>query len=154
SSVYRGVEGAGKKSPLELPAKLGPKETLLKITYASLCGTDVHILASGMALGHEGVGVVEKIGSSVTQFMVGDRAGAGCIRKYIVAAIASIAPKGKMCIAMNAAPMTKKIITRAHSVPDNLPPDLATPLQCASATTYSAIVQSVKPGDRVGILGI
>ena len=80
SSVYRGVEGTGKKSPLELPAELGPKEILLKITHASLCGTDVHFLTSGMALGHEGVGIVEKIGSAVTQFKVGDRAGAGYIR--------------------------------------------------------------------------
>lgn len=41
---------------------------------------DVHFLASGMALGREGVGVVEKIGSGVTQFTVGDRADAGYIR--------------------------------------------------------------------------
>jgi len=60
SSVYRGVEGAGKKFPLELPADLGPKDILLKITHASLCGTDVHFLASGMALGHEGVGVASR----------------------------------------------------------------------------------------------
>jgi D-arabinose 1-dehydrogenase-like Zn-dependent alcohol dehydrogenase len=80
SSVYRGVEGTGKKVPLELPTTLGPKEILLKITHASLCGTDLHFLTSGMALGHEGVGIVEKIGSEVTQFKVGDRAGAGYIR--------------------------------------------------------------------------
>ena len=44
--------------------------------------------------------------------------------------------------------------TYVHKIPDNLPSELAAPLQCAGATTYSAIVQSVKPGDRVGILGI
>jgi len=80
SSVYRGVEGAGKKAPLELPTTLGPKEILLRITHASLCGTDLHFLTSGMALGHEGVGIVESIGSEVTKFKVGDRAGAGYIR--------------------------------------------------------------------------
>jgi D-arabinose 1-dehydrogenase-like Zn-dependent alcohol dehydrogenase len=80
ATVYRGVEGAGKKSPLELPTELGPKQILMKITHASLCGTDVHYLTSGIALGHEGVGIVEKIGSEVTQFKVGDRAGAGYMR--------------------------------------------------------------------------
>jgi threonine dehydrogenase-like Zn-dependent dehydrogenase len=78
--VYRGVEGTVKKLPVDLPAVLGPKEVLIKITHASLCGTDVHMIAQGISLGHEGVGVVEKIGSEVTQFKVGDRAGAGYLR--------------------------------------------------------------------------
>jgi D-arabinose 1-dehydrogenase-like Zn-dependent alcohol dehydrogenase len=80
NSVYRGVEGTVKKVSAELPAALGPKEILMKITHASLCGTDVHYIPYGAALGHEGVGIVEKIGSAVTQFKVGDRAGAGYLR--------------------------------------------------------------------------
>jgi D-arabinose 1-dehydrogenase-like Zn-dependent alcohol dehydrogenase len=78
--VYRGIEGTVRKVPLELPAELGPKEILIKITHASLCGTDVHYIPHSAALGHEGVGIVEKIGSAVTQFKVGDRAGAGYLR--------------------------------------------------------------------------
>jgi D-arabinose 1-dehydrogenase-like Zn-dependent alcohol dehydrogenase len=80
NNVYRGVEGTVKKVPFELPAELGPKEILIKITHSSLCGTDVHYIPYGAALGHEGVGIVEKIGSAVTQFKVGDRAGAGYLR--------------------------------------------------------------------------
>ena len=80
NNVYRGVEGTVKKVPSELPAELGPKEILIKITHSSLCGTDVHYIPYGAALGHEGVGIVEKIGSAVTQFKVGDRAGAGYLR--------------------------------------------------------------------------
>ena len=78
--VYRGVEGTVKKVPFNLPAELGPKEILIKITHSSLCGTDVHYIPYGAALGHEGVGIVEKIGSAVSQFKVGDRAGAGYLR--------------------------------------------------------------------------
>ncbi len=78
--VYRGVEGAVKKvADVELP-ELKPKEVLIKITHASLCGTDVHMIPHGMALGHEGVGIVEKIGSEVKTLKVGDRAGAGYLR--------------------------------------------------------------------------
>lgn len=80
NNVFRGIEGTVKKIPAELPAKLGPKEILIKITHASLCGTDVHFVPHGVALGHEGVGIVEKIGSAVTQFKIGDRAGAGYLR--------------------------------------------------------------------------
>jgi D-arabinose 1-dehydrogenase-like Zn-dependent alcohol dehydrogenase len=35
-----------------------------------------------------------------------------------------------------------------------MPSELAAPLQCAGSTVYSAIINSSKPGDRVGILGI
>jgi hypothetical protein len=80
ATVYRGVNGSAIASPFDLPSELGPKQILMKITHSSLCGTDVHYLSSGMALGHEGIGIVEKIGSEVTQFKVGDRAGAGYIR--------------------------------------------------------------------------
>lgn len=80
SSVYRGLPGAITNVPIDLPSTLKPREVLLKITHASLCGSDVHMFGQGCALGHEGVGIVEKIGSEVTQFKVGDRAGAGYLR--------------------------------------------------------------------------
>jgi threonine dehydrogenase-like Zn-dependent dehydrogenase len=80
NNIYRGVEGTVKKVPAELPTSLRPKEILLKITHASLCGTDVHFISHGIALGHEGVGIVQEIGSEVTQFKIGDRAGAGYLR--------------------------------------------------------------------------
>jgi NADPH:quinone reductase-like Zn-dependent oxidoreductase len=80
SNGFRGIEGAAKQVPIEISQELGPKEILLKITHSSICGTDVHLLTTGAALGHEGVGIVEKIGSEVTQFKVGDRAGAGYVR--------------------------------------------------------------------------
>jgi D-arabinose 1-dehydrogenase-like Zn-dependent alcohol dehydrogenase len=84
SSIFRGIDGTVKRIPNELPAELGPKDILIKITHASLCGTDVHVIAPGAALGHEGVGIVEKIGSAVTQFKIGDRAGAGYLRNVSV----------------------------------------------------------------------
>jgi len=82
--VYRGVEGVATKIPDALPSELGPKEVLLKITHASLCGTDLHFVPLGLALGHEGVGIVEKVGSAVTQLKIGDRAGAGWLRNVLI----------------------------------------------------------------------
>lgn len=49
---------------------LKPDEVLLKITHAGLCGTDQHYKTEDMVLGHEGVGVVQQVGSQVTAFKV------------------------------------------------------------------------------------
>lgn len=78
--VLRSFEGKVQKVPTEL-APLKPTEVLIKITHSGLCHTDMFYITSGMALGHEGVGIVEQIGSEVTQFKVGDRAGGGYLRK-------------------------------------------------------------------------
>jgi D-arabinose 1-dehydrogenase-like Zn-dependent alcohol dehydrogenase len=80
NNVFRGIEGKIRKTPFEIPAELGPYEVLVKITHSGFCGTDVHGIPHGMALGHEGVGVVAAIGNAVTNYKVGDRAGGGFLR--------------------------------------------------------------------------
>jgi threonine dehydrogenase-like Zn-dependent dehydrogenase len=47
-----------------------PDEVLLKITHAGLCGTDQHYRTSDIVLGHEGIGIVQQVGSQVTTFKV------------------------------------------------------------------------------------
>ncbi|EPE34004.1 GroES-like protein [Glarea lozoyensis ATCC 20868] len=165
ATVYRGVDGAGKASPLSIPDVLGPKQILLKITHASLCGTDVHFLTSGIALGHEGVGIVEKIGSEVTQFKVGDRAGAGYVRNSCGTCSYCLKGQDVWCHERsaygekdhNTGTFGTHYIgneTFLHRIPDSLASEHAAPLQCAGATVYTAITSVAKPGDRVGILGI
>ncbi|GJQ60389.1 MAG: L-threonine 3-dehydrogenase [Candidatus Scalindua sp. AMX11] len=66
--------------------QIGLRDVLIKVTYASICGTDVHIydwthwaqerLIPPRIIGHEFVGVVTEIGSEVTQVRVGDRVSA------------------------------------------------------------------------------
>lgn len=63
----------------------GPGDALIRITTTTICGTDIHILkgeypvASGLTIGHEPVGVIEKLGSAVTGFTDGQRVIAGAI---------------------------------------------------------------------------
>ncbi|WP_347091759.1 zinc-binding dehydrogenase [Sphingomonas parapaucimobilis] len=63
----------------------GPGDALIRITTTTICGTDIHILkgeypvASGLTIGHEPVGVIEKLGSAVTGFTEGQRVIAGAI---------------------------------------------------------------------------
>jgi threonine dehydrogenase-like Zn-dependent dehydrogenase len=64
---------------------VGPLDALVRITTTTICGTDVHILKGeyaverGLTVGHEPVGVIEKLGSSVTGFTEGQRVIAGAI---------------------------------------------------------------------------
>ncbi|MDH2352537.1 NAD(P)-dependent alcohol dehydrogenase [Bradyrhizobium sp. SSUT112] len=64
---------------------VGPLDALIRITTTTICGTDVHILkgeypvARGLTIGHEPVGVIEKLGSEVKGFHEGQRVIAGAI---------------------------------------------------------------------------
>lgn len=64
---------------------VGPLDALLRITTTTICGTDVHILKGeypverGLTIGHEPVGVIEKLGSAVTGLREGQRVIAGAI---------------------------------------------------------------------------
>jgi threonine dehydrogenase-like Zn-dependent dehydrogenase len=64
---------------------VGPLDALIRITTTTICGTDIHILkgeypvARGLTIGHEPVGVIEKLGSSVTGYREGQRVVAGAI---------------------------------------------------------------------------
>lgn len=49
---------------------LAPDQVLLKITHAGLCGTDEHFKTADMVLGHEGVGIVQQVGTEVDTFKV------------------------------------------------------------------------------------
>ena len=64
---------------------VGPNDALVRITLTTICGTDVHILkgeypvAQGLTVGHEPVGVIEKLGSAVVGYQEGQRVIAGAI---------------------------------------------------------------------------
>ncbi|MDM7949742.1 NAD(P)-dependent alcohol dehydrogenase [Hydrogenophaga sp.] len=64
---------------------VGPNDALVRITTTTICGTDVHILkgeypvAKGLTVGHEPVGVIEKLGSAVVGYTEGQRVIAGAI---------------------------------------------------------------------------
>ena len=64
---------------------VGPNDALVRITTTTICGTDVHILkgeypvAKGLTIGHEPVGIIEKLGSNVQGYREGQRVIAGAI---------------------------------------------------------------------------
>lgn len=64
---------------------VGPLDALIRVTTTTICGTDIHILKGeypverGLTIGHEPVGVIEKLGSAVQGYSEGQRVIAGAI---------------------------------------------------------------------------
>lgn len=80
--------GLGQKSLVERPKPTValPTDAVVRITKTSICGSDLHILKGdvtscqpGTILGHEGVGVVDSVGTAVSCFQPGDRVLISCI---------------------------------------------------------------------------
>ncbi len=80
--------GPGKKEWKDCPKPdiTASTDAIIKITKTTICGTDLHILKGDVAsfrpgriLGHEGVGVVDKVGNAVTAFKAGDKVLISCV---------------------------------------------------------------------------
>ncbi|WEW61454.1 hypothetical protein PRK78_006944 [Emydomyces testavorans] len=68
------------------PQLSAPTDAIVKLKYGTICGTDLHIIKGdvptatpGRILGHEGVGTIDELGSSVTGLRKGDTVLISCI---------------------------------------------------------------------------
>lgn len=62
------------------PKIKAPTDAIVRLTASAICGTDLHMIRGTLAgmkegtiLGHEGVGVIEEVGSAARNFKIGDR---------------------------------------------------------------------------------
>jgi alcohol dehydrogenase len=83
--VYKEV-GKVELQQRPIPKTAAPTDAVVRLTKTTICGTDLHIrkgdvttCAPGRILGHEGVGIVEEVGPSVTRFKNGDSVLISCI---------------------------------------------------------------------------
>jgi alcohol dehydrogenase len=83
--VYK---GPGEKALEDLPKPevKDAGDAIVRVTRTTICGTDLHILkgdvatcAPGRILGHEGVGIVDSVGSDVKSFKPGDHVLISCV---------------------------------------------------------------------------
>src|SRR5262245_3766751 len=76
--VYRGV-GEVEVADVPDPEIVEPGDAIVRVGLTAICGWDLHLfhgkapLEPGDTIGHEAIGVVEQVGSSVTRFAPGDR---------------------------------------------------------------------------------
>jgi uncharacterized zinc-type alcohol dehydrogenase-like protein len=162
-----------------------PKETdvQIDILFCGICHSDLHyardewhdVMAAVYPCvpGHEIVGRVANVGSSVTKFKTGDLVGVGCMVdsdgtcSNCKEGLEQFCPNNTLTYGApdkhGTAPVTyggysesivvdEKFVLR---IPDNLDPAGAAPLLCAGITTYSPLKHwKVGPGKKVGIVGL
>ena len=162
--------------PLEIKEVPTPEpaggQVLVRIEASGLCHTDIHAARGEWPVkptppfipGHEGVGIVQRIGAGVTEHQVGDRVAIPWLGHACGTCEYCVTGWETLCEAqLN----TGYAIDGGHAeyavadaryvvaVPDGIDPAEAAPLTCAGVTTYKAIkVGGVTPGDRVAIFGI
>ncbi|WP_431947742.1 alcohol dehydrogenase AdhP [Micromonospora marina] len=150
----------------------GPGEILVRVEASGLCHTDIHAARGEWPVkpvppfvpGHEGVGLVEKVGPGVTEHAVGDRVALPWLGWACGTCAYCVTGWETLCESQR---NTGYSIDGAHAeyavasaryavrVPDGVDPFEAAPLTCAGVTTYKAVkVAGVRPGERVAIFGI
>lgn len=154
-------------------------DVVIDIKYCGVCHSDIHQARNEwgnsvfpMVPGHEIVGIVTAVGSKVTKFKVGDRAGVGCF----VDSCTTCATRDLdlehylpgLVVTYNGVEADGKTATQGGysdcivvkegyvlSIPENLPLDAAAPLLCAGITLYSPLRHwKAGPGKKVAIVGM
>jgi len=76
--VYRGIERV-EVAEVPDPVLVEPSDAIVRVGLTAICGSDLHLyhgkapLEPGDTIGHEAIGVVDAVGSSVKRFAPGDR---------------------------------------------------------------------------------
>ncbi|WP_354686581.1 zinc-dependent alcohol dehydrogenase [Cupriavidus necator] len=126
-------------------------DAIVRLTASAICGTDLHFvrgtmegLAPGTVLGHEGVGVVEALGSGVRNLSVGDRV---VIPSTIACGYCSYCRDGYYAQCDNANPHGKQAGTAFYGGPEQTGPFQG--LQAEKARVPFAHVNLVKLPDAI-----
>ena len=150
----------------------GPGWVRLKVQACGICHSDSLVkeghwpgIQYPRVPGHEVVGVVDAVGTGVTQWKPGQRVGVGwhgghcgacdaCRNGDFFGCTVALQVTGISFDGGYGDYMVAPAIALAH-VPDDLTPVDAAPLMCAGITTYNALRNSgARAGDLVGVLGL
>lgn len=128
-----------------------PTDAVVRLTSSAICGTDLHMIRGtftgmqpGTILGHEGVGVVEQLGSDVRNLNIGDRV---VIPSTIACGICAYCRAGYYAQCDNANPNGKQAGTAFFGGPKETGPFDG--LQAEKARIPFANVGAVKLPDSV-----
>ena len=163
-----------------------PTDAIVRLTASAICGTDLHMVRGtmpgmepGTILGHEGVGVVEEVGTAVRNFKVGDRV---VIPSTISCGHCSLLPRrlprrsattptrtasrpaprssaarrrpGRSTASRPSSPASRSPTSSLVKLPDEMTDDQAILLSDIFPTGYfGADIAEIKPGDTVAVFG-
>lgn len=170
--VYQG-EGKIEWKDVQKPGIEKPTDALVKVLKTTICGTDLGILhgktptcTPGTTLGHEGVGVVEEVGSSVSNFKKGDHVIISCITadgtcEYCKKQMYSHCEDGGWILGhlINGTQAEYVRIPHAdmslYAIPEGVDEEAAVMLSDILPTGHEigVIKGRVKPGDTIAIVG-
>ncbi|KAL4875244.1 glycosyl hydrolase family 76-domain-containing protein [Aspergillus karnatakaensis] len=145
----------------------GPNDVLIKLNVTGLCQSDIHYMLDDIGAsmstfgvrspGHEGAGIVVKLGANVTNFKLGDRAGIKPIMDTCGSCSCCWSDKETYCAGavhtglMVPGTYQEYIVSPARyatPIPDGIPDAIAAPIMCSASTIYRSLVESrLKPGD-------
>ena len=164
-TVYKGSP-SGRITKSHSTRSLNPHDVLVRLTHSGLCGTDVHYKTSDMALGHEGAGVVEAVGSAVTLHAPGDRVGWGYNHDACGACAQCLSGFDTFCpqrklygvADLDQGSLGSHAVWKEgwlFKVPEGIDNAHAAPLMCGGATVFGALaVHGARSTERVGVIGV
>ena len=158
-----------KDIPIPTPA---PEQVLVKMETCGVCHTDIHAAQGDWPAkptlpfvpGHEGIGVIEAVGSQVDTSRIGERVAIAWLGSACGECDHCVSGWETLCetqqnsgysidgaYAEYAVAHAKYVVR----VPDGISSFDAAPLTCAGVTTYKAVkVGGVTPAQRVAIFGV
>ncbi|KXT09627.1 hypothetical protein AC579_10475 [Pseudocercospora musae] len=146
----------------------GPGQVLVKLNCTGLCGSDIHYMLNDLGFGkmsdlgvrspgHEGAGIVVKLGEGVTDWKIGDRAGIkpiwdcchNCEQCWTGSEqyCSKVTHTGIMCTGTYQEYVVSPALYTSR-IPDGVPDEVAAPIMCSASTMHRALKDSgLKPGN-------
>jgi D-arabinose 1-dehydrogenase-like Zn-dependent alcohol dehydrogenase len=151
--------------------EVGPRQVRIKVEACGVCHSDALVKTGaypGLKLprvpGHEIAGRVDAVGSEVTAFKKGERAGVGWHGGHCFICTACrkglfiVCERGQVTGITFDGGYAEYVVVPQEAVariPDKLDSVEAAPLLCAGITTFNSLRNSgARPGDTVAVLGI
>lgn len=166
-TVFKGSkDGTIVKSQTQKPELQGD-QVLLRVTASGLCGTDIHFRHSpDMALGHEGIGIVEQTGPAAKSLKKGQRVGWGYNHDSCGSCSQCLEGDDTYCphrafyglADLDQGSFASHAVWREaflFPIPDSIKDQDAAPLMCGGATVFNAIyANKIEPTQTVGVIGV
>jgi len=173
--MVRAYAATAPKAPLAPidfdPGPVGPEQVDLNVVHCGICHSDLSMGDNAWGFttypfvpGHEIVGTVAAVGSSVKHLKPGQTVGVGWFTHSCGICRACVAGDRNLCATAEQTIIGRHggFATRVRAgadwvfpLPKGIEPASAGPLFCAGITVFNPIIQcGVKPTDRVGVIGI
>lgn len=148
----------------------GEGQVRLRVLRCGVCHTDLHTVEGDihpprlpLTPGHQVVGVVDQIGTGVTEIKIGQRVGVPWLHaadgecQFCRAGLENLCPNARFTGFHVDGGYAEYMLAQANYIlplPENLPDDQAAPLLCAGIIGYRSLrLADLQPGERLGLVG-